>query len=272
MLGSAGVDEASQRLIASLSDYAIFSPHTPMLRGAADPQQRVPIGLNGGRLAEAVRDLKALYARNEGTYPLDEYVDLLDWVETMGVDAESPKPTTLSPSVPSPALTVGFVDRFMHRRRNRVTAYDASEGALYVLFLATLALHPEAPPIFAIDNFDQALNPRLARRVTQVLTEHLTTAPHEDLPSGTWARGRPLGPEKTRHARQVLLTSHSPQVLDGLDISRDDVRLFAVDRDPQGATYVRRIQVSEKILNEARDGTTLSRLWVMGRLGGVPNV
>jgi len=32
------------------------------------------------------------------------------------------------------------------------------------------------------------------------------------------------------------------------------------------------VEVSEKLLKMADDGWTLSRLWVMGHLGGVPNV
>ena len=37
------------------------------------------------------------------------------------------------------------------------TGYDASEGALYVLFMLALAMHPQAPSIFAVDSFDHQL-------------------------------------------------------------------------------------------------------------------
>jgi hypothetical protein len=33
---------------------------------------------------------------------------------------------------------------------------------------------------------------------------------------------------------------------------------------------VERVLVSEELLEESKKGLTLSRLWVMGRLGGVP--
>ena len=72
--------------------------------------------------------------------------------------------------------------------------------------------------------------------------------------------------------RQVLLTTHNPLVLDGLPLKDDRVRLFTVSRTSSGRTCVRRIEVDEALLAKGRDGWTLSRLWVMGHLGGVPNV
>jgi len=98
-----------------------------------------------------------------------------------------------------------------------------------------------------VDNFDQALNPRLAKAVASLFVELML---------------------KTE--RQAILTTHNPAVLDALDISDDRVRLFAVDRNRQGATTVRRIEVNAKVI--AKRKMPLSRLWVEGRLGAVPNL
>ena len=57
-------------------------------------------------------------------------------------------------------------------------------------------------------------------------------------------------------------------VLDGLDLSNEDIRLFAVDRDKNGYAQINRIKVSQELINE---GQSLSRLWINGRLGGVPD-
>ena len=73
-------------------------------------------------------------------------------------------------------------------------------------------------------------------------------------------------------ARQILLTTHNPLVLGGLLLQDDRVRLFTVSRTNTGRTAVRRIVVDDDLLEKARQGWTLSRLWVMGHLGGVPDV
>jgi hypothetical protein len=71
--------------------------------------------------------------------------------------------------------------------------------------------------------------------------------------------------------RQLLFTAHNPAVLDGLDLSDNDVRLFSVDRNSHGHTQATRIELSEKLLALNKD-YPLSRLWIMGHLGAVPNV
>jgi len=256
-LGSGDLRGAPEELVRALADFAIFSPATGVLRGIEpDTHQRTPIGLSGGRLAEALGETIDFCHNRKKLQHVVAFMNLLDWVQAMsvrrlGVKPAQPTRKTLSPSVPAPTLTVGFWDRYMREGRDQLVAYDASEGALYVLFLMILALHPNSPPILAIDNFDVAMHPRLARAVTRTLCEHILVA---------------------RPARQILLTTHNPLVLDGLDLQKDDIRLFAVERGTSGVTQVHRITVSVELLSEAERGMTLSRLWVMGRLGAVPNV
>jgi hypothetical protein len=72
--------------------------------------------------------------------------------------------------------------------------------------------------------------------------------------------------------RQVLLTTHNPAVLDGLPLQDDKVRLFAVDRDNQGRTVVRRVFVTEKMMEMSKQGWTLSRMWTNKLIGGMPDV
>jgi predicted ATPase len=237
-------------LVAMLSNYAVFSPNTPTLRGISpDITQREPIGLAGGQLAEAVDDLLDVNKGMFGTLELDELYELLDWVDEIGIEA--PSRELISPSVPTLRNIIVFTDRWMGENRNRLSAYDASEGALYVLFALVLAVHPKSPQLFAIDNFDQAMHPRLARATTRLFCQQMLQA---DPP------------------RQALLTTHNPLVLDGLDLRDDRIRLFAVERDSKGATQVYRVNVSDQILEDTQSGLPLSSLWVMGRLGAVPDL
>lgn len=238
---------AAAKLLSSLQGYAIYCPNTPTLRGKPDPQQRTPLGLSGGNLAEAFSTIrKTVLDKNEELFW--EILGLVDWVDE--IETTDSASALLSPSVPRSKYVLKFTDRYMNRSRNTLTAHDASEGALYVLFCAILCLSPKAPKLFAIDNLDQALNPRLVTRLTGYLASWLRHADPE---------------------RQLLFTAHNPAVLDGLDLTDDDTRLFAVDRNSHGHTSIARIEMTPELLAQAAE-YPLSRLWLMGHLGAVPNV
>jgi hypothetical protein len=236
----------AQELVTALRDYALFAPVTPVLRGTAEDVARDPLGLGGSGLPTAIQSLLNEEERTLGPFDLDEVWEMIEWAQDVSAAQGSEVP--LSPAVPTKPIILKFVDRFMAQERNTLSAYDASEGALYVLFMLVLSCHPKAPRIFAVDNFDQALHPRLAAALTRMVTSHIVR------------EGK----------RQMLVTTHNPLVLDGLDLRDDRVRLFAVERDRNGATQINRVVLSEELLAEADKGMSLSRLWVMGRLGGVP--
>jgi len=236
--------DPASRLLKALQDYAIYTPNTPALRATVpDPQTRAPVGLAGGGLAEGFDALK----RELDEDRLDEILGLIDWISDVGVT--NVVGDLLSPSVPRAKSVLKFTDRFMASSRNALTAADASEGALYVLFSAVLCLSPASPSVFAIDNIDSALNPRLVTRLVSHLAEWLRAASPD---------------------RQMLFTAHNPAVLDGLDLDDDEVRLFAVERNSEGHTSIRRIELSLEL--KKNEEYALSHLWAMGNLGAVPNV
>jgi predicted ATPase len=244
-------DDPCGKLLKTLTNYAIYSPYTTMLRGVEpDPQTREPVGLSGGRLATALQELQGLAAENEDIeIALDDILGCLDWVEQ--IDTSTGASELLSPSVPRSRRIIRFTDRFMVQDRNKLTAFDASEGALYVLFSAALALLPSAPTFLAIDNLDQALNPRLVQELSRLLCEWVTR----------------------QERQQVIFTAHNPAVIDGLDLEDERIRLFAVDRDNTGHSQARRVQLTQEMAKMARQWDwPLSRLWMMGHIGAVPNV
>jgi len=244
-------DDPAVVLMEILRSYSIYCPNTPSLRSLVqDVQAREPVGLAGGRLPEAVEELLEGAGKNKELQRMLEQVrDLVDWASDFAAAPSTRVP--LSPSAARSRLVIEFTDRFMRKRGNRLTGYDASEGALYILFCAALALHARAPRFLAIDNVDQALNPRLATRLMERLCE--------------WTA-------KLNKDRQWLLTAHNPAVLDGLPFDDPAVRLFAVDRDSNGHTEVRRIDLAEALRARPGDDWTLSRMWMNGLLGAVPNV
>jgi hypothetical protein len=235
------------RLHQVLRSYAIFDPQTAVLRGIQPDvrRQREPVGLQGGRLAAAVASLLE-DPELRGPF-LDDVRSLIDWVADVGV--EPPSEDLLSPSIPALREVVRFTDKYLQADRNKLSGYDASEGALYVLFSLVLMIHPHSPEFFAVENIDHALHPRLARALVRRLTE-----------------------ASKDNRRQVLLTTHNPLVLDALALGDPDVRLFTVDRTESGETVVRRVEYSDALAKAEESGLTLSQLWIQGVFGGVPNL
>ncbi len=239
------------QLMQRLQEFAIYCPNTPTLRGIVpDQQSRAPVGLSGGQIAEGFAALRKHLdnGEEESNDILEQVLELIDWV--VDIQTTSHGATLLSPKVPRTKLLLKFTDRFMNQNRNELTAYDASEGALYVIFTALLCLLPQAPHLLALDNLDQALNPRLLVRLISRLSGWL---------------------HFNNRDRQLLFTAHNPAALDGLDLSDPEIRLFVVERNSNGQTCVRRLEVTAE-LTSLNQQYPLSRLWLMGHLGAVPNV
>ncbi len=238
-------------LMRHLQSYVIYSPTTPVLRGVApETQPRTPLGLSGGRLPEAVKELLNYRANNELVKKISkEALNLISWAKDYGTRPASH--LLLSPAASSSPNVIRFVDKYMKESRNILSGYDASEGALFVLFLAVLAGHPKKPSFFAVDNADHGLNPGLATELMKHFSDWVLSS---------------------ENPSQILMTSHNPAVLDGLPLQDDRVRLFTVDRDNKGKTIIKRVVVDEKLLAMSAKGWTMSRLWMNKLIGGMPNV
>ena len=242
---------AALEFLKSLQRYVIFSPATSVMRGVTpEPQPRQPVGLSGGNLPRAISSLIKQRRQDEHIAKVcSDLLELVDWAERIGVSRADR--LSLSPSAATSDVVLRFHDRFMRKGSSPITAYDASEGALYALFLGVIAGHNKSPKLCAVDNADHGLNPRLARSLIECLCRWYLAA---------------------NEPRQLLLTTHNPLVLDGLPLQDDRIRLFTVSRTNTGRTSVRRVVIDDSLLERARREWSLSRLWVMGNLGGVPNV
>lgn len=191
---------ASRKIAEDFSAYGIFQPNTMTLRGTMpDTTQTPPIGLNGGRLAEAIKAL--IHSEDDevffGSLCMDDILDMIDWAAAITVAA--PKKSNINANVPTTRDVIEFTDRYM-----KDTA--------------------------------QLLNPRLAKKMMEVFCDQIL-----------------------RQDKHVFLTTHNPLVLDGLNLSNDNIRLFAVDHDSNGYAQIQRVRVSQKLINE---GQPLSRLWI----------
>jgi predicted ATPase len=243
-LAETPIDSEAAIFLKALASYSLYSPDTPILRGwARDPQIREPIGLSGGRLVEAAAEL--LKDKESRSQLSDEFRSGIEWFGNFGISESALR---------EGRHTILFKDRFFRTDNSHnysLRPNDVSEGVLYMLFLAVLCLHPDSPRLFAVDNADHGLNPLLAKHLIKTMCDWITNR---------------------QPARQIFLTTHNPLVLDGLPLGDDRIRLFTVDRDNKGKSQIQRFVITDQHRQMASKGWTLSRMWVNGLIGGVPNV
>jgi predicted ATPase len=257
----------------SLSTFSIFSPQTEFLRGMkTGPIYQPPVGLHGENLPAAVRglihqtrnvklnamtpDIKSAKKETEIAARAMNLVFLPGWTNRLNVANLDAK--FLSREVPSsPEETLYFVDKYMHGTRNKLSAYDSSEGTLFLLFMAVLLAHKESPRMFAVDNIDNGLNPKLTKQLMAVILSITKDVSTNKLR---------LGPQ------QILLTSHNPSILDAFDLFDDDQRVFIVSRNQLGHTVATRLQPpknsSRLDWEKASQGRNLSEMWINGEIAG----
>jgi predicted ATPase len=253
------IPEDAAEAFAQFSEYVIYSPQTDFLRGRQSGRVDVPpIGLHGEGLSEAVRSIlrhiKLLKNNDSETYRLlDACLNLAflpGWASNFGT-ASRRKVFTSSDLAQAGAKSVFFRDKFMREDRNQLSAYDSSEGTLFLLFVGIILSHPSAPKIFSLDNVDNALNPKLTRKLVEQIIK---------VAGGTWKDTGKFG------AKQVFLTSHNPTALDAFDLFDDDQRVFVVRRNSKGHTKVTRLEPPKGMTRDewsiAKGGRNLSELWL----------
>jgi len=256
-------EDEIEHVFSEFGRYAIYTPQTDFLRGKKggiiDTQ---PIGLHGEGLPTAA--LSVIRASNQSKNKKlkklsDRALDLIwlpKWAKEARVGKIDTKLVSLDVADPSEDM-VYFIDKYMREGRNTLSAYDSSEGTLFLLFVAVLLAHFDAPRYFALDNVDNALNPSITRKLVEMIIE-MTDKVHED--------ELDFGP------KQVFLTSHNPTSLDAFDLFNDDHRVFVVTRNEKGHTVAERLKPKDGMSQDdwaiAMQGKNLSQLWLDGMIAG----
>lgn len=135
---------------------------------------------------------------------------------------------------------------FVERSGLRIPARHASEGLRLMLFVLLLTYSPEPPPLFAIEDLEAGLHPRRISDVVGFL-RRVTLADN--------------GP-------QVILTSHSPLVLDQFRDVPEHV--IVVERGTDGWSTCTSLAQRLAALKGVKPDVALGDLWYSGVLGGVP--
>lgn len=217
--------------VNGLRSFTIYSLEESALR-SLDSMPSTKLGRTGKGLLPY---LKELSKTNEGRAVLKEIkenMQVIDWFE----DMEMPEQGLAQDS------TLILKDRYVDEMLSYFDQRSANEAFLYLLFYFTLFISEETPSFFAIDNIESSLNPKLCRLVISKLTK--------------------LAQE---HNKQVILTTHSPFVLDGLDGLSEEKCLFVASRNSDGFT------VTNRIAENKNKSIPLSEAWLKGYLGGLPN-
>jgi predicted ATPase len=217
----------------NLPDFLIYSPENSALRTFQAEGQVLPLGIKGEGLFSY---LKRLDTSKQEQY-LNEIKDrlkLIDWFENFDI------PEDLSAGERS----IRIRDRFISESA-MFDQRSANEGFLYLLFYSTLLISPDTPKFFAIDNIDSSLNPKLCVALLREII-HLTK----------------------KYNKQIILTTHNPSILDGLNLNDDTQRLITVDRNIDGHTFVRRIEAPK--IAPGQKPVPLSEAFLRGFIGGLP--
>ncbi len=220
-------------------DYKIFHLSSDVLRGIGGSSFAIP-GIKGENL-----DLLIASLSGEEFEELINHSHFISWLHEIILDKEGDlrlKGHNLNLS----RSKLYFRDKFMAKKNNIFSAENANEGILHILFYLALFISKRTPKFFAIDNIEMALNPYMC---TVLMEELVQLAKKND--------------------KQVLIATHSPTILDGLNLHDDEVRLFAVSRNLKGHTKVERIKLKPDAQVNGHK-LKLSELWTRNYLGALP--
>lgn len=233
------VVEKTGKLREYLSKYLIYSLSINALRGLTSDSLQYPLGLNGEGLDVLLNNIP----KEEIMLIKESAKDYISWIEDIFFDSEELYKMQ-GYKLGRSKSNLYFRDKFMQKKNNLFSAENANEGALELLFYLTLFISRKTPDFFAIDNIENGLNPRLCRFLMKKICELAV-----------------------KNGKQVLITTHNPAILDGLNLNDGSQRLYVVTRNDEGKTQAKRIQTKEQTSEQRM---MLSEMWMKGLIGGVP--
>jgi AAA15 family ATPase/GTPase len=215
-------------------NFIVFLLEFSKIQNFKEEGQILPLGIHGEGLFKYIQNL----SQPQFTEKLDEIkekLELIDWFEDFEI------PDNLYPG----ERTLKLKDRYLDPDLEYFDQRSANEGFLFLLFYFCLFIGEETPKFFAIDNIDSSLNPLLCRRLIEEIVELAK-----------------------KHDKQVILTTHNPAALDGLDLHDEEQKLYVISRKLSGHT--RADQVFPPKAPEGKKPVRLSEAFLRGYIGGLP--
>ncbi len=220
--------------LVDLINFLIYSPENTSLRNFSSEPQIEPLGIKGEGLFKLLWVL-SLEENQDKFKELKEKMQLFDWFEDFDM------PQNLAPY----EKRIRIKDQYLDDDFAYFDQRSANEGFLFLLFYFTLFISDDTPKFFAIDNIEASLNPKLCRQLMKELVELAK-----------------------KHDKKVILTTHNPAILDGLNLDDDEQRLYVVSRTISGYTKVKRILKPKP--KEGQKPVRLSEAFLRGYIGGLP--
>lgn len=215
-----------------ISSYILYSPDQDSLRKFEETNQIYPLGIKGQGLFQYLKELSSNPENKELFTEIKDVLYLLDWYD----DFELPE------NLLSNEYSLNIRDKYLDESLKSFDQKSTNEGFLFLLFYAVLFSSKDTPTFFAIDNIDVSFNPKLCTELV-----------------------KKLAALAAKHGKQVIVTTHNPAILDGLDLEDGSQRLFVIRRNDEGHTKARRIEY------RADRTMKLSELWTNGLIGGLPD-
>lgn len=229
---SARSSALSTERLRPLKSFVVYSPENSTLRTFAEEGQVQPLGTKGEGLLKLLR---VLSNTPEKIDEIKKRLELIDWFHDFKIHQDS-----------DIERTIQIKDRYLDKELPYFNQRSSNEGFLFLMFYFALFVSDDTPKFFAIDNIENALNPKLCTRLIQEL----------------------VGLAKDNN-KQVIFTTHNPAVLDGLDLSDDEQRLFTIYRNIYGHTKAERIFSPQPL--EDQEPVLLSEAFMNGYIGGLPD-
>jgi predicted ATPase len=215
------------------SRFLIYAPENTALRRFEEEGQIQPVGIRGEGLFKMLQTFGTADQR-ERLKELKHSLELVGWFFDFSV------PKDLAPG----ENRLCIYDRYLKPKMN-FDQRSANEGFLFLIFYFAVLLSEATPPFFAIDNIDASLNPKLC---AELMRRVCTLAKKYD--------------------KQIVVTTHNPAILDGLNLNDDEQRLYTVFRNSEGRTKVRQIQPPKP--QPGKTPMKLSDAFLQGFIGGLP--
>jgi AAA15 family ATPase/GTPase len=217
-----------------LQSFLLFIVEFSSLKSFEKEWQIQPLGINGEGL---FKYLKYLSQKDDLSQleEIKEKLELIDWFEDFEI----------SQNLFFEERVLKIKDRYLDPDLEYFDQKSANEGFLFLLFYFCLFIGEETPKFFAIDNIDSSLNPLLCRRLIEEIVELAK-----------------------KHDKQVILTTHNPAALDGLDLHDEEQKLYVISRKLSGHT--RADQVFPPKAPEGKKPVRLSEAFLRGYIGGLP--